>query len=110
MNQCLRTITATGERTDSPEMSELLARKSGADMSRIRRAAVALPLLLAGVSVPLTVAGPAGAVVTPSGVSQFSVNGTLSAISALTATDAWAVGQTANQRPLIVHWNGRSWK
>jgi hypothetical protein len=62
------------------------------------------------VSVPLTAAGPAGAVVTPLGVSQFSVNGSLSAISALTPTDAWAVGQTASQRPLIAHWNGKSWK
>lgn len=35
--------------------------------------------------------------------------GPLYAVSALSATDAWAVGTSGYQRSLVLHWNGTSW-
>ena len=42
-----------------------------------------------------------------------SSNSTLSAVSAVSASDAWAVGDCAScsgHKPLILHWNGTAWK
>jgi hypothetical protein len=38
-----------------------------------------------------------------------SLAGSLAAVSAGSATDAWAVGQTRTTRTLALHWNGTSW-
>jgi hypothetical protein len=38
-----------------------------------------------------------------------SLAGSLAAVSAGSATDAWAVGETRTQKPLALHWNGTSW-
>jgi hypothetical protein len=38
-----------------------------------------------------------------------SLAGSLAAVSASSATDAWAVGQTRTRRTLALHWNGTSW-
>jgi len=38
-----------------------------------------------------------------------SVAGSLAAVSAGSATDAWAVGQTRTRKTLALHWNGTSW-
>jgi len=38
-----------------------------------------------------------------------SLAGSLAAVSAGSAADAWAVGQTRTQRPLALHWKGTSW-
>jgi hypothetical protein len=37
------------------------------------------------------------------------VSGTLNAVAAVSARDAWAVGATNSLHPLILHWNGTSW-
>ena len=37
----------------------------------------------------------------------------LSGVSAISATDAWAVGYASSrtgQQPLILHWNGTAWR
>ena len=38
-----------------------------------------------------------------------SLAGSLAAVSAGSATDAWAVGQTQTTKTLALHWNGTSW-
>ena len=38
-----------------------------------------------------------------------SLAGSLDAVSAGSATDAWAVGQTRTTKTLALHWNGTSW-
>src|SRR6516164_289759 len=38
-----------------------------------------------------------------------SLAGSLAAVSAGSATDAWAVGQTQTHKTLALHWNGTSW-
>ena len=38
-----------------------------------------------------------------------SLAGSLAAVSAGSATDAWAVGQTRTRKTLALHWNGTSW-
>jgi len=38
-----------------------------------------------------------------------SLAGSLAAVSAGSAADAWAVGETRTQKPLAVHWNGTRW-
>jgi hypothetical protein len=38
-----------------------------------------------------------------------SLAGSLAAVSAGSATDAWAVGQTRTTKTLALHWNGSSW-
>jgi len=38
-----------------------------------------------------------------------SLAGSLAAVSAGSATDAWAVGQTRTTKTLALHWNGTSW-
>jgi hypothetical protein len=51
---------------------------------------------------------PAGAA-SPHGTS-YSVSGTLQAVAATSATNAWAVGTVGTaSNPLIVHWNGSKW-
>jgi hypothetical protein len=37
------------------------------------------------------------------------VSGTLNAVAAVSAADAWAVGSTNSNGPLIMHWNGSAW-
>jgi hypothetical protein len=38
------------------------------------------------------------------------VGGKLEAVAATSATDAWAVGYVSSGGPLILHWNGTTWK
>ena len=38
-----------------------------------------------------------------------SLAGSLAAVSARSAADAWAVGQTRTRKTLALHWNGTSW-
>jgi hypothetical protein len=38
-----------------------------------------------------------------------SLAGSLAAVSAGSATDAWAVGESGAQKPLALHWNGTNW-
>jgi hypothetical protein len=40
----------------------------------------------------------------------YSVAGSLVAVAATSATNAWAVGAAGTSRPLIVHWNGHAWR
>ena len=44
-------------------------------------------------------------------VTSYSVVGNLTAVAAVSPTDAWAVGWTGTNAPrtLIVHWNGQKW-
>lgn len=47
-------------------------------------------------------------------VAYFTVSGRLNAVTAISASDAWAVGctscSTSTPMSLIVHWNGTAWK
>ncbi len=48
----------------------------------------------------------------PSVVTSFTIAGALSGVSATSASNAWAVGDTgsaSDPRILILHWNGRKW-
>jgi hypothetical protein len=40
----------------------------------------------------------------------FAIGGELNAVAATSASNAWAVGATADFKSLIVHWNGSSWQ
>jgi hypothetical protein len=52
-------------------------------------------------------AGSATASAHPEAVTNF--NGSLSSVTAVSATDAWAVGGNAATRNMILHWDGTSW-
>ena len=43
-------------------------------------------------------------------VGPAAVSGSLQAVAAVSARDAWAVGSSGTGAPLIVRWNGRSWQ
>jgi hypothetical protein len=63
----------------------------------------AVAIVLAAARAGATLAGPA---------SSLTINGELNAVTAVSARDAWAVGNT-NSVPsasLILHWNGSGWK
>src|SRR5262249_58833403 len=47
----------------------------------------------------------------PAGAAVRTITGELNAVSAVSASDAWAVGATGRfgMVPLIVHWDGRNW-
>ncbi len=80
---------------------------------RARNLSVLVVLLLTAMFVPLSYVPSAEAAAHASAVSQFSVTGSLYTISALTGSDAWAVGYAGpatKQSTLIVHWNGRVWR
>ena len=68
-----------------------------------------------GQPVPGAAAGPASAAPAPAAApgqvfsSGLSRPGQLSAVAAISARSAWAVGVTAGNRPLIDHWDGRTW-
>jgi hypothetical protein len=75
---------------------------------------LAFPVLLAGAvtaAAPVTVAA---ARTRPAGPrASFTGTGYLSGVAAVSARDAWAVGDTGNYphyRTLIVRWDGRAWK
>jgi hypothetical protein len=81
--------------------------------------AVGRTLAAAMLAAAIAVAGPsAPAGATTRGQSSplttsLSVAGELSGVAATSASSAWAVGSTGSvfsHRPLIVHWNGTSWK
>ena len=63
----------------------------------------------AAVFVGVTLVAAAG--LSAPGAAITSIPGSLSAVSANSASSAWAVGQTttATTKTLIVHWNGTSW-
>jgi hypothetical protein len=74
-------------------------------------AATLLAVAIAGASwVPADAAAQAEPAVH---AASFSVAGRLAAVTATSATNAWAVGSTGSflsPKPLIVHWNGKAWK
>jgi hypothetical protein len=72
---------------------------------------VALPLLLAGLGGAVAPATGAMAVARSAGPapSSLTVSGSLRAVAATSARNAWAVGATGSGRPLILHWNGSVW-
>ncbi|MHB1876253.1 MAG: hypothetical protein ACYCPF_15505 [Streptosporangiaceae bacterium] len=90
-------------------------------LNNLRRAArIPVGLLLAaGMTATLTgvasaaarpaAARPAAARPGAAGPSAFSTGGSLSAVAATSAGNAWAVGGRAG-KTLIVHWNGSAWK
>jgi hypothetical protein len=45
----------------------------------------------------------------PAHQSVTSIPGFLNGVSAVSASDAWAVGYTSSGQPLIMHWDGTSW-
>ncbi len=69
------------------------------------------------VAVATVIAGSANAVADPAKAPEPScatavINGVLNAVVALSASDAWAVGDHGNvnrSRTLIEHWNGKAW-
>ena len=71
---------------------------------------LAVPLL-AGVIGGVVPAAPAAAAWTGPAAS-FTTSGSLVAVAATSASNAWAVGYTSFSSPktLIVRWNGESWK
>jgi hypothetical protein len=46
----------------------------------------------------------------PGPAASFTSSGDFSGVAATSATNAWAVGGTANGHTLILHWNGTTWK
>lgn len=57
---------------------------------------------------PVASSAPAGT--TAPGNTGYTAHGTLEAVAAASAADAWAVGDLGQQNtPLIVHWNGTKW-
>lgn len=57
---------------------------------------------------PVASSAPAGAA---PGSIGYTAHGTLEAVAATSAADAWAVGDLGQQfTPLIVHWNGTAWR
>jgi hypothetical protein len=56
-------------------------------------------------------AGLTAAVAMPAAAAPAAIrlSGTLNAVAAVSAADAWAVGGTNSGGPLIVHWNGSAW-
>lgn len=66
---------------------------------------------VAGLAVAATVAAiaaPAAAMPTPARALA-RVGGSLNAVAAVSATDAWAVGASNALHPQILHWNGAAW-
>lgn len=58
---------------------------------------------------PTAASAPAGAAAPDS--TGYTADGTLQAVAATSAVDAWAVGYLGQQgTPLIVHWNGTAWR
>src|SRR5262249_23104650 len=74
---------------------------TGACLATAASAAPATP------AAPAAPGHPAGAA-SPHGTS-YSVSGTLAAVAATSARNAWAVGTAGASKPLIVHWNGSKW-
>jgi hypothetical protein len=70
--------------------------------------------LMAASVVSLVTGGCTGPAATTNGAAPgsagYTADGTLEAVAAVSATDAWAVGDLGQEdTPLIVHWNGSSW-
>jgi hypothetical protein len=58
---------------------------------------------------PAATDAPAGTTVP--GTTGYRADGTLEAVAATSAADAWAVGDLGQEnKPLIVHWNGSEWR
>jgi hypothetical protein len=72
------------------------------------RTVAAAVVALAGCAVAGTASAATAAPEATASGTGFSVTGTLSAVAATSAGNAWAVGSTA-RNALIVHWNGKSW-
>ena len=75
---------------------------------------LAVPLLLAGVAGGVA---PGAASAAKAGIAgtavPFRISGNLYGVAATSASSAWAVGyggSLTSPKPLIVHWNGTSWK
>jgi len=66
-------------------------------------------LAWAATSVCLTASLVAGAEPPAPQATITSLTGSLAAVSAGSAKDAWAVGQTRTRKTLALHWNGKSW-
>ncbi|MDA8320156.1 MAG: hypothetical protein M0030_10185 [Actinomycetota bacterium] len=80
-------------------------------LNKLRRAArvPAGLVLAAGMTAALTGAASPAARPGVSRPSAFSTGGSLSAVAATSAGNAWAVGGRAG-KTLILHWNGTAWK
>src|SRR5690242_16675881 len=67
-----------------------------------------LSLVTSSCAAPGAASAPAGTAA-PGGTG-YTAHGTLEAVAATSATNAWAVGDLGKQNtPLIVHWNGTKW-
>jgi hypothetical protein len=84
----------------------------------IRAKALAAVGVLASLTTVTALTAPLTATASPlrpKNLDLTSVSGTLNAVTATTASNAWAVGYTgditaAHQKTLIMHWNGSAWK
>ena len=63
----------------------------------------------AAVGICVSASLAAGATPTAPQATITSLGGSLAAVSASSATDAWAVGETRTRKPLALHWNGTTW-
>src|SRR5437667_108074 len=75
---------------------------------------LAAPLLLAGVAGGVAPVTASAAQARPAGTATpFRISGNLSGVAATSTSSAWAVGYSGSllsPKPLIVRWNGTSWK
>jgi hypothetical protein len=75
---------------------------------------LAAPLLLAGVAAGVAPVTASAAQARPAGTATpFRISGSLSGVAATSTSSAWAVGYSGSllsPKPLIVRWNGTSWK
>ena len=75
---------------------------------------LAVPLLLAGVAGGVAPGAASAAQAGTAGTAAaFRISGNLYGVAATSASSAWAVGYSGSltsPKPLIVHWNGTSWK
>jgi hypothetical protein len=68
----------------------------------------AAPAVTSTARAPIATSAPAGTAAPDS--TGYTAGGTLEAVAATSATNAWAVGDLGQQgTPLIVHWNGTKW-
>jgi hypothetical protein len=79
-----------------------------------RVAAVAVGVAVAGLSVlPATAQATPARPEATTAASGYRTVGALSGVATVSASNAWAVGYTGSQsqsKPLMLHWNGKSWK
>jgi len=74
----------------------------------VRQVVLILLLVLAGAAARVMPASAAGQ--DPAPAASFAVSGDLTGVAAVSASNAWAVGDTGSGGTLIAHWDGTAWK